>query len=60
MANTELQKLQHTINQLTKQWKADFDKYIKQEVLKEAYDYAIEKVARAFNVCKNSLLDDKK
>lgn len=58
--NTFTKLIDQTIDQLTKQWKKDFDTYVKNEVLKEAYDYDIEKIARAFNVCKNSLLDDKK
>ena len=56
--NTYTKLVDNTVNELTKQWKADFDKYIKQEVLKEAYDYAIEKIARAFNVAKKDLKDD--
>ena len=55
--NTYTKLVDNTVNELTKQWKADFDKYIKQEVLKEAYDYAIEKIARAFNVAKKDLKD---
>lgn len=44
-----------TIEQLTKQWKSDFDQHIKNEVLKEAYDYALEKVSRAFHVAKKDI-----
>lgn len=56
--NTYTKLVDNTVNELTKQWKADFDKHVKQEVLKEAYDYAIEKIARAFNVAKKDLKDD--
>lgn len=39
-----------SIEQLTRDWKSDFDKHIKDQVLKDAYTYALDKVAKAFNV----------
>ena len=56
--NTYTKLVDNTVNELTKQWKTDFDKYIKEEVLKEAYDYAIEKIARAFHVAKKDLQEN--
>lgn len=55
--NAYTKLVDNTINELTKQWKADFDKYIKEEVMKEAYDYAIQKIAKAFNVREKELKD---
>ena len=55
--NTYTKLVDNTVNELTKQWKADFDKYIKEEVIKEAYDYAIQKIAKAFNVREKDLKD---
>lgn len=45
----------NTIEQLTNQWKSDFDAHIKDQVLRDAYTYALDKVARAFNVRINDL-----
>lgn len=53
--NTFTKLVDECIEKLTRDWKSDFDKHIKDQVLRDAYTYALDKVAKAFNVRVNDL-----
>ena len=55
--NTYTKLVDNTVNELTKQWQHEFNVRIKEEVLQQAYSFALSKIAKAFNVREKDLKD---
>lgn len=53
--NTFTKAVDSTVDEMVKQWKDDFNKHIRENVLKDCYSEALDKVAKAFNVRINDL-----
>ena len=48
--NTFTKVVDSTVDEMVKQWKDDFNKHIRENVLKDCYSEALVKIAKAFNV----------